>query len=159
MGKGSRQDPLAVIISFCPKVSPSNCEITSAATTRYNCVALAVKDDKRWYEPSPGGQYFWPIEKPYEYSLDSYVRMFRALGFFECLDGQLEYEYEKIVLYADAQGDFTHVALQSGVGRWMSKLGDLEDVEHSTPDVLEGPAYGQPCLYMKRRHEGQSRLL
>jgi hypothetical protein len=49
----------------------------------------------------------------------------------------------------DAQGSPTHAARQLDNGRWTSKLGELEDIEHSLRD-LEGAAYGTVVQVMKR---------
>ena len=48
------------------------------------------------------------------------------------------------------KGEFTHVALQLPTGRWTSKLGGLEDIEHDTLKALEGIDYGEPVRFMKR---------
>lgn len=85
--------------------------------------------------------------------------MFESQGFCRCENSQVESGYDKIVIYADENDEFTHVAIQSRVGRWVSKLGDLEDVEHRTPEVLSGRAYGAPRVYMKRPIIGQTSLL
>jgi hypothetical protein len=52
-------------------------------------------------------------------------------------------------LFALADGFPTHAAWQLGSGRWTSKLGELEDIEHALRD-LEGTEYGAVALVMKR---------
>lgn len=36
-------------------------------------------------------------------------------------------------------------------GKWTSKLGALEDIEHDRLDALEGDDYGRVVAYMKRQ--------
>ena len=52
-------------------------------------------------------------------------------------------------MFADDQGTPLHAARQLPNGRWTSKLGELEDIEHVLHD-LEGAAYGSVVLVMKR---------
>ena len=47
-------------------------------------------------------------------------------------DGPLQDGYEKIAIYA-LDGEPTHAARQLDTGRWTSKLGKHEDIEHDTP--------------------------
>ena len=47
---------------------------------------------------------------------------------------------------------YTHAARQRPGGKWTSKLGKAEDIEHDTPDVVAGGLYGEVVLIM-RRHE------
>ena len=35
-------------------------------------------------------------------------------------------------------------------GRWTSKLGGLEDIEHASPAELEGTEYGKVAQYMRK---------
>jgi hypothetical protein len=37
----------------------------------------------------------------------------------------------------------THAALQLESGDWTSKLGDFEDISHSTIEAVSGPVYGR----------------
>jgi hypothetical protein len=46
-------------------------------------------------------------------------------------------------------GKPTHVAGQLVTGRWTSKLGESEDIEHGLRD-LEGDVYGVVVLVMQR---------
>jgi hypothetical protein len=62
----------------------------------------------------------------------------------------LEAGFEKIALFADAQGNPRHGARQLATGLWTSKLGKAEDIEHQLHD-LEGTAYGSVVLVMKRQ--------
>lgn len=66
-----------------------------------------------------------------------------------CAGEELETGFEKVALFADADGFATHAARQLNNGRWTSKLGELEDIEHALRD-LEGVEYGTVVLVMKR---------
>jgi hypothetical protein len=56
--------------------------------------------------------------------------------------------YEKVALFALA-GVPKHAARQLPSGRWVSKLGPSEDIEHALHD-LTGMVYGSVVLVMKR---------
>jgi hypothetical protein len=48
-------------------------------------------------------------------------------------------------------GEPTHAAKQLPDGRWKSKLGDFEDIEHNTVKAVEDDyCYGTVVQYMKR---------
>ena len=66
-----------------------------------------------------------------------------------CDDGALEDGFEKVAIYA-LSFTVTHMARQLASGRWTSKLGELEDIEHETPAELEGDIYGIVVQYMRR---------
>jgi hypothetical protein len=61
----------------------------------------------------------------------------------------LEPGFEKVALYA-VGSEPTHAARQILNGRWVSKLGPQEDIEHGAPDDLSGPCYGQVVRVLKR---------
>lgn len=73
-----------------------------------------------------------------------------TLGYVECADGELEAGFEKVAIYADAQFTPTHASRQLADGRWTSKLGKLEDIEHDTIDNVNCPTYGTAVRFMKR---------
>jgi len=85
--------------------------------------------------------------------MDAFAMTYGTLGYVVCQDGTLEDGYEKIVIYAKGSSSLepTHAARQLANGRWTSKLGQLEDIEHDSPVVVEGPSYGKAVLYMKRK--------
>jgi hypothetical protein len=85
--------------------------------------------------------------------------MFRGLGFELSDNDKLERGYEKIAIYADAGGVPTHAARQLDSGKWTSKLGRLEDIEHDTLSSLQGPsppAYGEVRQVLRRRRQAGS---
>jgi len=73
---------------------------------------------------------------------------FANLGYVVCNDDQFEGGYEKVALFALA-GEPKHVARQLPNGRWTSKLGPMEDVEHALHDLTR-MVYGSVVLVMKR---------
>ena len=71
-------------------------------------------------------------------------------GFERSESSDPEPGYEKIAIYVDRRGLPLHAARQLESGRWTSKMGELEDIEHDTLDALEGPKYGKPVRYLRR---------
>jgi hypothetical protein len=47
----------------------------------------------------------------------------------------------------------THAARQLSNGCWTSKLGKLNDIQHGTPESIEGTEYGIVYCFMKRKFE------
>jgi hypothetical protein len=121
---------------------------TSQATWDYNCIAWAAADDAKWWEPQPHG--FWPLGVPPAYTLAAYAAAYATLGYQRCNDGTFEFWLEKVVIFADASGVPTHAARQLDNGRWTSKQGRDIDIEHATPEALNGPDYGSPAVFMRR---------
>jgi hypothetical protein len=95
-------------------------------------------------------QAFWPPEAPREESPEAFIAAFSTLGYLPCENPDLELGFEKIALYASADGKPTHAARQLPTGRWTSKLGQLHDIEHATLPVIEGPIYGVTVCFLKR---------
>jgi hypothetical protein len=118
---------------------------------KYNCIAWAAGDTKNWWwpdevsEPESG---HWPSGVPRLETLEVFRAAFATLGYLVCDHDQLEAGFEKVALFALA-GVPKHAARQLPNGRWTSKLGPMEDIEHSLHD-LEGNAYGAVVLVMKR---------
>ena len=141
--------PRKTINQLFPRVAanPMALSITSPQEWTYNCVAWVLDYKDRWMEPSPAG--VWPV--PHSgFSVVAYSEMFAHFGYEGCADGSLESGFEKIVIYGDTSARFSHVAKQLPDGRWSSKLGELSDVKHSTPDVLMSQLYGSPLMFMRR---------
>ena len=82
--------------------------------------------------------------------LDAFVEVFRILGYDCCVDGTLEDGFEKVAIYQSPHGVVKHMARQLPTGRWTSKIGQLEDIEHADPGGLEGLEYGAVVQYMRR---------
>jgi hypothetical protein len=71
------------------------------------------------------------------------------LGYVPCDDDRLESGFEKVALYGSSSY-YTHAARQLPDGRWTSKLGRSEDIEHETPNDVAGGVYGEVVRMMKR---------
>jgi hypothetical protein len=86
---------------------------------------------------------------PRAVTLEAFRQAFATLGYAVCAGEELEPGFEKIALFAGNRGAPTHAARQLSEGRWISKLGKKEDIEHALHD-LEGELYGTVVLLMKR---------
>jgi hypothetical protein len=124
----------------------NNFTFTSLRTWDYNCIAwvLNINDDWLQFEYNENGD-IRPDRFP-----ATYINFFKSHGFFECNNGNLEDNTEKICIYTDADGLLTHVSLQLANGQWISKMGDYEDIKHENEAVISGGLYGNYRSYMKR---------
>jgi hypothetical protein len=117
---------------------------------RYNCFAFAAGDDTRRWEPDPAGQYYWPTADR-RYTVPAFIGAYETRHYKVCDHGLQERGYDKIAIYTNPFGIVQHVARQMSDGHWLSKLGDLEDIIHNTPQSLASVIYGEPVCYMRRR--------
>ncbi len=130
-----------------PRLTPSNHRVTSPATRRYNCVAWAAGEFHRWWEPGK----FWPCPLLGKaFTVDDLTAAFRTIGYAPCPDGTWEPGFEKVAIYAEEFDDPTHASRQLPDGRWTSKLGPDEDIEHDTADDVAGGLYGEVFQFMRR---------
>src|ERR1043165_9656392 len=125
-----------------PKLRATKYKVASPATRRYNCIAWAAGDDRRFWWPKPIAPYYWPKEVPLEESLGNFIRVFQLLGYEVCKSDELEPNFEKVAIYMGANGIPKHAARQTISGAWTSKLGSEVDIEHDTLDAISGIAYG-----------------
>jgi len=129
---------------------------TSPKSNAYNCVAWAAGEDDRWWEPADPrydphiGPKHWPDGVPQRYTVENCVRVFVLLGYSACDGPEHEAGFEKIAIYADDDGEPTHVARQRPSGVWTSKVGNLEDTDHATVHSLEGGMYGVAVRFLRR---------
>jgi hypothetical protein len=123
-------------------------EIKSPKDTAYNCIAWAAGDSGNWWWPDEDGEDTWPVGVTRRATVAAFRDAFASLHYVTCDDDRLEDGYEKIALFALA-GVPKHATRQLPTGRWTSKLGLLEDIEHALHD-LTGMAYGSVVLVMKR---------
>jgi hypothetical protein len=141
-----------------PNLRVTGYTITSPVDPTYNCIAWAAGDDEAFWWPVPGltgagylGGYYWPQGVPVATTMEAFELAFKRQGYRACPDGELEPGFEKIVIYADTAGKPTHASRQLPDGRWASKLGKLEDIEHQAVEGLSGSNYGEAHLYMRRK--------
>ena len=123
--------------------------ITSESDGNYNCIAWALDRQDTWWSHLPG--YHWMGQRGP--SIESLIGLFRELGYEECASEAAEEGYDKVALYSQG-GNWTHAARQLSNGRWTSKLGIYEDIQHTTIEGLSGDLYGEVHCIMKKRHTG-----
>ena len=123
-------------------------QIASPRNDRYNCIAFAAGDDRNWWWPDAAEQDMWTAGVARAETVEAFRDAFATLGYVACSDDQPEPGYEKIALFA-LTGVPKHASRQLPSGRWVSKLGSLEDIEHALHD-LTGMVYGSVVLVMKR---------
>ncbi len=88
---------------------------------------------------------------PLAETLESFVAAFNTLGYQLCdFSDALEPGFEKVAIYAKADGRPTHMARQLETGVWTSKLGEGCDIEHDALSGVEGVAYGRAVQMLKR---------
>ena len=129
---------------------------TSERDDLYNCVAWAMSDIAEFWDPSGAPGYYWPDGVPRGFDVTSYVRLFEIVGGFStCTSAKPEVGFEKVAIYGQ-EGRFLHVARQLESGRWTSKLGREQDIEHKNLETLEGGIYGKVQVLLKRPRRAQS---
>ncbi|MEX0717041.1 MAG: hypothetical protein WD066_10650 [Planctomycetaceae bacterium] len=132
---------------FFPGLLGTEFEVTSEETVEYNCLAWAIGETFRRWDPCPG--YYWPAGHARDAKVSTLVSLLRRFGFVECADGEPEENFEKVAIYARGI-EWEHITRQLEDGRWTSKLGSLEDIAHQTVESLEGVHYGGILCYLKR---------
>jgi hypothetical protein len=125
-------------------------QVTSPADPNYNCIAWAVNSTTDWWWPLESDRRTcWPAGAPREVSIDAFVAALVIIGYTVCSNDSVEQGSEKIALFADANNVPTHAARQLTTGRWTSKLGQSEDIQHDLR-ALEGHIYGAVAVILKR---------
>lgn len=141
----------------CPGLRDRAYKITSPKDPKYNCIAFAVGDTSQWWQDIRVKGYYWPPGAPSADTIQGWTRIFEMHGYTETEDRSLEIEYEKIAIYASADGP-EHVARQKASGMWTSKAGRGVDMEHTLVS-LEGNLYGKVVKVMKRKCKDGKRVL
>jgi hypothetical protein len=133
-----------------PGLARASYRVTSPYDPDYNCIAWAAGDTGNWWWPGPDlEREHWPAGVPREPTLQAFQAAFATIGYVACDSEEWESGFEKVALFGDDQGKPRHAARQSANGRWTSKLGRGEDIEHGLHDVA-GQIYGSVLLVMKR---------
>jgi hypothetical protein len=139
-----------IIEALFPKLRDSNYRVTSQPDARYNCIAWAAGDTRRWWWPERDIENgFWPDSVPFEVTLAAFCALFDSLGYAMCAAEAFEPAFERIAIFAGSDGLPTHAARQLPNGLWTSKLGEGEDIEHDLHH-LEGQVYGSVSAVMRR---------
>lgn len=132
-----------------PNLTNANLRVISPKTPSYNCIAWAAGDISRWWEPDPLYLCYWPQEVLREWTIDAIKALFVYLGYEECESEELEEGYEKVAIFVKIPGIPKHVARQLPNGRWTSKCGKAEDIEHDLHGV-SGDVYGNVSSILRR---------
>ncbi len=151
----------AIVRAF-PKLTIDSFRITSYDSLSdpegklYNCIAWAVGKTDAWWWPDPDiGDAHWPSGVSKEPSLASFIAAFATEGFEVCSDNDpsLDPGFEKVAIYVDSTTKQpTHAARQMKHGRWSSKLGPEEDIEHGYDDLTgdRESEFGEIAVIMRR---------
>lgn len=131
-----------------------------SATTAYNCFAWAVGRTDIFLAPDPppwpGVVAYWPAGIPRDRSLEAFVECFATFDFALGERDHSGREFERIVLYGKAD-EPRHAARQLADGRWSSKLGHLEIIEHEL-NAFEGATaefadFGPVLAFLERARD------
>jgi hypothetical protein len=131
-----------------PGLAGTNYRVTSPADDGYNCIAWSATETDRWWWPDPLGAGYWPEGVVRAETQEAFVAAYATIGFVSAVDDSLQPGVEKIAVYAKG-GRPTHAARQLPSGRWTSKLGRAEDIEHDLP-ALAGDVYGAVAFILQR---------
>ena len=131
-----------------PNLKPEEYKISSPKDKRYNCIAFAVGDTEKWWDPDALGNYYWPSNIPREYTIRAFKELFQYMGYSECKNAKIESGFEKVALFIKS-GIPKHTAKQINSGRWVSKIGDHVDIEHPLESLNEG-FYGNVGYIFKK---------
>ena len=82
-------------------------------------------------------------------TLEAFCEAFATIGCERCFDDVFEPAFEKVAIFVDQSGVPSHAARQLPTGKWTSKLGRMEDIEHELR-ALEGGTYGSVALILRR---------
>lgn len=135
-----------------PKLnSTGGYEITSCRDDNYNCTAWAADDTTNWWEHTRRPGVYWPPVLN-DGSIDALIAAFAWIGYSCCTNGDAEWGYEKIALFATPppNSEWTHAAKRLSDGRWSSKCGNLHDIAHRSLEGVNCAEYGTPVQFMRR---------
>lgn len=137
-----------------PNLARDGYEIESEPTSRYNCIAWAAGNTDRWWWPSDPAYFsYWPPNVKRIETIQGFVEAFQELGYELGDNENYETGTEKVAIYANDNGEPTHMARQLSSGDWTSKLGHDHDIRHHTLQGLEGETYGHVSTILKRKSQ------
>lgn len=140
-----------------PRLADEKYRISSPEDPAYNCFAWAASDNTHVWSPTLlGSGVYWPPGIPALASMKGVLDAYAMTGYERCESSDVEDGFEKIAIFADADGDPRHAARQLPAGGWASKLGDHVDIEHDNLAAVGGAFYGEPVVFMKRSVESTS---
>lgn len=123
---------------------------TSEKDVLYNCIGFAM-GEYRWWWPDAMRTKYWPVGAPRAETIEAFTIAFGLRGYNVTDAADFEPGFQKVALFA-LLGKPTHAAIQQPSGRWKSKLGESEDIEHDLRGV-ENHIYGSPVLVFCRMLE------
>ena len=141
-----------VIKKWWPRLKKNKFHFTSEQTPYYNCFSWAMKVTNIWMDMYYFSNKFNIKYSELDHSANGYAEILKKYFNYEiCPDGSFEKNMEKVVLYENKYGEWTHIARQLDNGNWTSKLGKLEDIEHYNINCLSDGDYGNPVIYMRKQ--------
>jgi len=129
-----------------PNLDPRRTNVTSPVDRRYNCIAWAVGENKRWWWPSPYS--YWPTGVARLVTVDAFVAAYATIGFRPVAKSDWGDSDDCLALYT-LNSVPTHAARRLPNGKWTSKCGQNVDIEHDLAD-LDGPLYGTATHFFLR---------
>src|SRR5215203_5777520 len=105
--------PVSDFFAVFPNLRDSPHRETSRATIDYNCVAWALNDQRRWWQPwgiiAPASPpwFHWPNGVEHASTVEAYAAALATEGYAPCANGDLEAGQAKVVLYR-VGGDARH---------------------------------------------------
>lgn len=131
-----------------PNLKQEGYKLTSPFDISYNCIAWSTGANDLWWWPEG---YYWPDNLSRAVTVEAFVALYNSLGYEECDTDTMEVGYEKIALYANKNNEPTHAARQLSTGKWTSKLGRAEDIEHTLNGIVND-SYGAVVKIFKRKN-------
>ena len=158
MGEKTERLKREIISSFPDLKADSDFKISSPETPNYNCIAWAYKsyDDRimwPWGSETKtlDGFHYWPEGVADSTDVSAFIHAFQLQGYEVCDQWEHEKDYVRIALYVIPNTpECTHASRELRNGKWTSKLGPENDIEHGSPYSLEGVEYGKVFCIMKR---------
>jgi len=139
---------MAVNESLFPDLVRTGYQITSPPDPAYNCIAWAAGDTTAWWWPDPGNFEYWPPGVVRARTLAAFIQALLPWATPPGPDDRLEPGWAKVAIYATDERP-THAARQLSSGKWTSKLGSDDDIEHAL-EGLCGATYGAVVQFLQR---------
>lgn len=136
---------------------PNDFRLSSPREPECSCLSYVVGDKERhWWPPGPlatrrsnlliqlGPPDVWPVDLPPDATLANVCALLSRLGFVDCEDAvAIDPKTTLVVaIFLDSGTAPAHFAQQLPNGKWLSKLGGGNDIEHRTTHSVEGGANG-----------------
>ena len=140
--------PMQDIMRTFPSLNESNSEEKSEYDFNYNCLAFALGDNSNWWEPLEQFGFYWPPGFAHDVSIETVTAIIKLHGFVVGLQPNITPLADSIAIYAKGD-EWTHFAKFTN-GKWASKIGEDNDIIHSSLELLEGDLYGKVVTILSR---------